>query len=273
MGYKIYFIAFAFIAVIFSIEMIISQHKNNKSSFTNILNEEYNFGSSDVKEPFLPTLVTPESELTNDQPRSFDDKFNKPPIKEEIGHYMIYPQGAGVYMSSKDSDSFSRAGKDILLTSYSIPESYGESSFNDPTGEKSARIIDITKSSVGNQSQFKPTESMSDDAYPEAYSNGNREFPGMIDYNDSFVPENNIVLQGSPGKMNNSPNVECDSSYPRVVKYNGNCITAGDIPYGTTLDVNGKQVVNPRLVSRWESYTGNYNAEQVIKDGLLFPKM
>lgn len=279
MEYKNYFIAFAIIAVLFVIMMVTTR---SKSSFSNILNEQNNFSNvneqnycGNVKEPFSPTLVTPESELTNDQPRSFDNNFIKPTVKEEIGFSMLYPQGAGVYMSSKDTESFSRAGKDILLTSYSIPESYGESSFNDPTGQKSAKIIDISNSSVGVQNQFKPTEFMSNMSYPEAYSNGNKEFVNIIDYNDQFVPESNILLQNLPGRTNTSTEVGCDTNYPQVVKYNDSCITSGDIPYGTSIDLNGKKIVNPRLISRWESYTGNYDVERVLdsKDGLLFPKM
>jgi hypothetical protein len=49
------------------------------------------------------------------------------------------------------------------------------------------------------------------------------------------------------------------------------CITEGDIPYTKTID--GK--VNPRLVSRWESYTGDYSASEALKakGGLLFPEI
>jgi len=253
-----------------------------KLRFTNILNEKVNF--SDVyevpttgKETFSPTLVTPDSELNEEQPMRFDNNFVRPPINEEIGFGMIYPQGSGVSMSPKDSDSFSKAGNYILLSDHTIPESYGESSFNDPTGKKSARIIEV--GSVGKQNQFKPYELNfnHEKVYSEAYKNGNTEFVKSINYNDpSFVPEENTVLQGSPGKTDNSSNVGCDTLYPKVVKYKGSCITAGDIPYGTTIDVNGKKVVNPRLVSAWESYTNKYNADDVINgtsDGLLYPKI
>ena len=56
-----------------------------------------------------------------------------------------------------------------------------------------------------------------------------------------------------------------------IEKYGDFCITEVDIPYGQV--VNGK--VNPRLVSRWESYTGQYSRDAALEpiDGLLYPNL
>ena len=90
-----------------------------------------------------------------------------------------------------------------------------------------------------------------------------------INYMDSYVPENNLILQSSPGQDSSMNN--CESTYPNTEQIDGLCITDGDIPYGKI--VNGK--VNPRLVSRWESYTGMYNRQAALDqiDGLLYPAL
>jgi len=258
----------------------------NKPNFGLVPKQPVTFGNNELpsnsvssfeptmqKNDFSPTLETESSQLNNFQPKQFSKDFVPPPIKEEIGLAMVYPQGMGVSMSPADSNSFSPGNKDSLLTDYSIPESYGESSFNDPTGKLSARIIDI--SSTGTQDSFKPMDSLAKHPYSAAYTLGNKEFvlPNSVytDYNDTFVPERNTVLQGSPGKDNTM--APCDTLYPPVVKYGDSCITAGDIPYGEYVMVNGQKVVNPRLVSREEFYTGNYDADKALSNefGLLYP--
>lgn len=185
-----------------------------------------------------------------------------PTIKEEIGLGIAYPQGSGVGMSKLDSNSFTAPGG--LLTNYSIPTAYGESNLIDPTGRNGAgqgsRIIKIK--STGNQMEFKPTESHLDGA---SFINGFKP----INYTDAFVPENNLKLQSSPGQVSLLNN--CETTYPNTEHIEDLCITEGDIPYGQI--VNGK--VNPRLVSRWQSYTGDYSRAEALQDvdGLLYPKL
>jgi hypothetical protein len=92
----------------------------------------------------------------------------------------------------------------------------------------------------------------------------------IINYSSQFEPEQNLKIQSSPGQYNTSP-ADCETTYPKTVKYNNSCITEGDIPYGQV--VNNK--VNPRLVSRWESFTGDYSREQALQqvDGVLYPDL
>jgi hypothetical protein len=87
-------------------------------------------------------------------------------------------------------------------------------------------------------------------------------------HNLDFQMEN-LVIQTSPGQTSTLPN--CEQTYPNVVKYKDFCITEGDIPYGQVVD--GR--VNPRLVSRWESYTGDYSREAALQniDGVLYPEL
>ena len=90
-----------------------------------------------------------------------------------------------------------------------------------------------------------------------------------VNYNSLFNPEDNLKLQTSPGQQSNLPN--CETTYPNVVKYNNFCITEGDIPYGQIVD----NKVNPRLVSRWESFTGDYSRQDALTpiDGVLYPNL
>jgi hypothetical protein len=236
------------------------------------------------KNNFNPNLIN--YNLTDTQPLSFPP-LNKPstlapPIRpdvpEEIGLAMAYPQGSGVGMDKSDSNSFEPSNPGPLLTDYSIPEAYGESSLTDPTGKRGAsqgaRIIKIKN--TGNQLNYKPMDETEETTYSAAYTdtevntgrfliNGSQD----IDYTDNYVPENNLGLEISPGQYGDL--TSCEKTYPNVVKYNGACITEGDIPYGQV--VNGK--VNPRLVSRWESYTGDYSREEALQDvdGLLYPEL
>ena len=226
--------------------------------------------------------------ITDQQPSSFPPisanvpgtfKLAKPDVPEEIGLAMVYPQGDGVGMSKSDSNSFYPNKPGPLLTDHVGPESYGESSFTDPSGTKGAdqgcRVIKL--SNTGNQMNYKPTDENCSDIYAAAYSSkgevqkGNQllQETAQIDYSDSFKPEDNLIIQTSPGQQSNLPN--CEQTYPNVVKYNDLCITEGDIPYGQIVD--GK--VNPRLVSRWQSFTGDYSREEALNpiDGVLYPNL
>jgi len=236
---------------------------------------------------FTGKLVTPMATLNLNQPKSFPDLeekqteiFNlaKPDVPEEIGLGTKYPQGDGVGMSRLDSNSFYPGNPGPLLTDFSNPESYGESSLTDPTGTKGsnqgARVLRIVD--TGNQMNYKPVDESTKCVFSAAYKDLEVE-KGLsfingtnpIDYSDSFNPEENLAIQTSPGQTGDLP--ICEKTYPNVVKYGEFCITEGDIPYGQV--VNGK--VNPRLVSRWESYTGDYSREDALNpvDGVLYPKL
>jgi hypothetical protein len=240
------------------------------------------------KSSFYDTLTKPADALVNnEQPLSFPPlnvtppntfPLMKPDVPEEIGLAMVYPQGSGVGMEKIDSNSFEPGNPGPLLTDYINPESYGESSLADPTGklgsDQGCRVIKYT--STGNQLDFKPMDDSEKQIFSAAYTSGEVQEgkyfingSGPINYNSSFNPESNLVLQTSPGQGSTLPN--CETTYPNVVKYDGLCITEGDIPYGKV--VNGK--VNPRLVSRWQSYTGDYSPEEALNpiDGVLYPNL
>ena len=203
--------------------------------------------------------------------------LEKPTVKEETGLAMVFPTGAGASMSNLDSNAFTPGKPGPLLTNYTIPESYGESSLTDPSGNKGAnqgaRIIQME--SAGNQLIFKPTDESENAVFSAAYHKGEVQTGNthidskFINYSSSFKPEHNLTLQTSPGQESTLKN--CESTFPRVEKYKDFCITEGDIPYGQI--VNGK--VNPRLVSRWESYTGDYSRKAALEpiDGLLYPTL
>jgi len=227
--------------------------------------------------------------LTNEQPRSFPGvnpstevpefpPLVPPVVPEEIGLAMVYPQGPGVGMSKMDSNSFTTSTPGPLLSDYTIPESYGESSLTDPFGnqgaEQSARILKI--GSTGEQSNFKPIDETECCTFSSAYTKGevtdnyhhiNGSKP--INYTDSYNPSTNLKLQSSPGMSSTLPN--CETTYPNVVKYNNFCITEGDIPYGQVVD----NKVNPRLVDRWQSFTGDYSRAEALSpiDGTLYPNL
>lgn len=231
------------------------------------------------KSKFSGNLVNPAAALNKVQPRSFPSLKSTglapPVVPEEIGLSQRYPQGVGVGMTNADSNSFKPGHPGPLLTDYTIPESYGESSLTDPTGRfganQGARILRIV--STGDQLNFKPSDETEKDNFSVAYSCRpglvNEEPACSIDYSDSFVPEQNLTITTSPGQESNLCN--CEQTYPNVVKYGDFCITEGDIPYGQV--VGGK--VNPRLVSRWESYTGDYSRKEALRpvDGLLYPNL
>ena len=205
--------------------------------------------------------------------------LSDPDVPEEIGLAIKYPQGVGVGMDKSDSNSFQPGNPGPLLTNYTVPESYGASSLTDPDGvkgaDKGARVIRMTNK--GHPLIFKPRDEADSKVYAAAYSSGEVTegysfMPGVdkMNYSDDFNPENNLVIQTSPGQESGGRS-ECEKTYPNVVKYGEFCITAGDIPYGKVVD--GK--VNPRLVSRWESYTGNYSTRDALEniDGLLYPAL
>jgi hypothetical protein len=236
---------------------------------------------------FTGKLSVPISTLTTEQPKSFppvqepqEEIFNlsKPDVPEEIGLSMLYPQGQGVGMSKDDSNSFYPDKPGPLLTTYKNPESYGESSLTDPSGTKGAdqgcRVIRFTD--TGDQLKYQPFDESNKATFASAFG-GSEVQKGLsfvngaseINYTDSFNPENNLVIQTSPGQTSTLPN--CEKTYPNVVKFGESCITEGDIPYGQVVD--GK--VNPRLVSRWESYTGDYSRQAALNpvDGVLYPNL
>ena len=233
------------------------------------------------KSGFNDTLSGPITEIPPKQFEPINKKHGEhpplanPTVKEEIGLAMAYPQGAGASMSDSDSNAFTPTNPGPLLTDYSIPEAYGESSLSDPIGNngasEGARVIRLVN--AGNQKGFKPTDEYEKKSglATVAYSNklSTNKINTPVVYHDTFIPEDHMVLQSSPGQETDISN--CEKTYPHVVKYGNFCITEGDIPYGQVVD--GK--VNPRLVSRWESYTGLYDRQQALKpiDGLLYPHL
>ena len=232
-----------------------------------------------TKSGFKDNLVNPTASLNKSQPRSFPSLSSTglapPVVPEEIGLAQMYPHGQGVGMTNADSNAFTPTHPGPLLTDYTIPESYGESSLTDPTGQfgagQGSRILRILN--TGDQLNFKPSDEIESNNYSRAYSTDvglvNNNDSTNIDYSDEFVPEKSLTITASPGQASSLSN--CQVTYPNVVKYGEFCITSGDIPYGQV--VAGK--VNPRLVSRWESYTGDYSREEALRpiDGNLYPNV
>jgi len=236
---------------------------------------------------FKSTLITPFSEIDTIPPKSFppvsSDSINginlaEPVVPEEIGLGSKYPQGAGVGMSDSDSNSFEPFKPGPLLTDYTIPESYGESSLTDPFGTngagQGARVLRIKN--TGDQMSYQPVDDSVNYSFAGAYGTSEvNKGPALINgtppvnYTDTFNPNDNLKIQASAGQQSSLPN--CESWYPNTVKYDGFCITEGDIPYGQIVD----NKVNPRLVSRWESFTGDYSREAALApiDGLLYPNL
>jgi len=241
-----------------------------------------------AKSSFYGTLNNPPDTLVQgNQPMNFPklntpvqniESLSPPDVPEEIGLGMVYPQGDGVGMSPTDSNSFYPGNPGPLLTTFVNPESYGESSLTDPTGlngsDQGARVLRIKN--TGNQMGYKPLDMSMKSNFSAAYSDSEIQKGAMfingsqeIKYDDPWNPEDNLLLQTSPGQQSNLTN--CEQTYPNVVKYGDLCITEGDIPYGQVVD--GK--VNPRLVSRWESFTGDYSREAALNpiDGVLYPNL
>jgi len=238
-----------------------------------------------IKSQFNDELVS--TNITDQQPKSFPkinepvsnfSKLYPPDVPEEIGLAHVYPQGQGVGMNKSDSNSFEPDKPGPLLTDYTIPESYGESSLSDPNGfngaDQGARILKIKNN--GSQINYKPMDEAENQFYSAAYYNGEVQNglelvngSAFINYQDDFKPSDNLKLQSSPGQTTTIAN--CETTYPNVIKYNNLCITEGDIPYGQVVD----NKVNPRLVSRWQSYTGDYSREEALGplDGTLYPNL
>jgi len=281
--------------VLLVIFILITLFKGNKSSFT--FNENISGGVITDQQPKIFPLFTNNNGDVPKVPAGtkqyWDYEYTEFPkgenqsipllpatIKEETGFAMLYPQGSGVGMTSKDSNAFTPDKPGTLLTDFKIPEAYGESSLSDPYGnngaDQASRILRIKN--LGNQVNFKPTDKAIYKNYASAYSNANAEVESgfktingteYVNYSDDYSPSGNLMLQSSPGQMSALPN--CETTYPNTEKYKDYCITDGDIPYGQI--VNGK--VNPRLVSRWQSYTGDYDRQDALKqiDGLLYPTL
>jgi hypothetical protein len=246
----------------------------SKSSFNPTLNTTPNV--TDAQPRSFPAINKPEPDNANQSGDVF--KLETPDVPEEIGLYMAYPQGSGVGMSSADSNSFYPDKPGPLLTDHVGPESYGESSLADPSGfqgaDQGCRVLKLK--GTGNQLVYKPLDETTKCNFSAAYTPGEFQKGATFingvqpfNYTDSFNPESNLILQTSPGQQSTLTN--CESTYPNVVKYKDMCITAGDIPYGQVVD--GK--VNPRLVSRWESFTGDYSRKDALSpiDGVLYPDL
>uniref|UniRef100_A0A6C0I8A0 Uncharacterized protein n=1 Tax=viral metagenome TaxID=1070528 RepID=A0A6C0I8A0_9ZZZZ len=221
----------------------------------------------------LPPLSSP-TKIPLNIPPPGDIPLAKPVVREETGFANIYPTGSGYSMSKKDSNSFYPTKPGPLLTNYSIPSAYAESNLANRGDSGNGRIIRIKN--TGNQTNFKPTDEAEPLVYSAAYQNSEVQ-NGLalingtigIPYGDNYKPEDNLKLESSPGQM--SPVDNCEITYPNTVKYKNLCITEGDIPYGKVVD----NKVNPRLVSRWESYTGDYNRQAALNpiDGTLYPTL
>jgi len=184
----------------------------------------------------------------------------QPVLREEVGS-VAYPQGHGVGMNISDSNAL--PPKKVLLKSKTfLPQAYGESSLADANGTKgtvdSCRVLEL--SSMGNQNNFKP--------YSKGVNDHSFMNPGeMISYGSDWRPsKQGLKLACQAGK--NSPNTPCQEWLPRNFKIDGLCVTAGDLPY------DDPNLPNPRLVSRPEFFTGNFqnlNETTFNNGGSLFP--
>lgn len=204
-------------------------------------------------------------------------ELDPPTVKEEIGLGIKYPQGQGVAMSPSDSNTFALPNPNALLSKHNVPQANGISNYADLTGtlgaNEGAKIIKLVNTGV--QNKFKPQDE--DFRYPGTYSSAydtdNTIYvtPGSVEinYNDSFEPEKQLKLTSSAGKE--SKTADCAEYFPANIKLEDICISKVDLPYGKIIN----NQVNPRLVSRWESYTNNYNPEEALSlaDGNMYPKI
>ena len=190
----------------------------------------------------------------------------KPDVPEEIG-FPLY--GKGVSTDPADSNVFiSEKNPGSLHTEYNQNDSIGESSYSDQFG---SRIIKLN--SAGIQSSFLGKDEAEFKYEAGAYNKPPVQsgytllnYNNPINYSSNFNPSSNLKIETPPGQYTSTDN--CETTYPNTINNNGVCLTAGDIPYNTI--VNGK--VNPRLVSRWESLTGSYDPNQIIKQSSsLYP--
>ena len=175
-----------------------------------------------------------------------------PPVKEEIGLAQVYPQGSGVAMSSENSKGLP---PDLKLDDHNYPEAYGQSSLGNRKMQFTDGMKILSVKTTGKQ-----------DNYSGLYFND--DYLNVSD-GPEFQIEQLMQVETIPGKQFNNNDIP-EQSYPATLQYKNNFIIDGDIPYGET--VNGK--INPRLLSRWEYYTNQYNAkEKLSQSGLLYPKV
>jgi hypothetical protein len=271
---KLIFYVFGFIVFCLLIYFLIN---NKGSQFNNVLDGNINEATPRVLPKLFPDLKDNNS-TTNiiGIPTKIDSLGNptieqhipllKPDVPEEIG-FPLY--GKGVSMDPLDSNVFNaEKTPGDLHVNYSQNDSVGESTYSDEFG---SRIIKIKSS--GNQNNFIGLDESTKKYQAGAYNKQNIQSgytlingSNSINYSSEFIPTQNLKLETSPGHSTVTEN--CESTYPHTINNNGICLTEGDIPYNSI--VNGK--VNPRLVSRWESYTGNYNPNDIIKQqSSLFP--
>jgi hypothetical protein len=249
----------------------------NKSNFNNTIsgdsiniNTPYKFNdldnkfiNNDVNDPLLYI-----GKNINNGSANKEQQINlvKADVPEE-GAYPIY--GSGASMDRNDSNvllSDTEVGP--LHLEFKNNESIGESPYTDKNG---SRIVKIK--STGNQTLFKGIDENEKNHYLATdnlneISSGNYLLKNEknIDYSSDYLPTENIKLESSPGYYTNSD--ICENTYPRNIKNKNTCILEGDIPYGEI--VNGK--VNPRLLSRYEYLTGDYDPySKINKTGNLYP--
>jgi len=236
---------YSYILLVFLVLLLLFIFTQKKSGFNDVLDGQIN----------TITPIIPDSYNTC----SNDISLLRPDVPEERA-FPLY--GAGASMDRDDSNTTANINKsDSLHTLFKVNESIGESPFSQNINSRIIKIKD-----VGKQNMFNAFEK---NFYTAAFVNNtildNKKF--VTQQYDDYNPSNNLLLESSPGSVNNSE-VNCESTYPKVVNFNGMCLTEGDIPYEQI--VNGK--VNPRLVSRWESFTGQYDPNQVLlTNGLLYP--
>lgn len=264
--------------------IITNQYPRAFSPYENKLNIISTSSNSNLEESqnepgLIPESVVEGFSLMKERLYTTPGKYSRiqllnPEVKEEVGFEL---QGSGVGMSLKDSNSFYPDNPGELLSDYTNAESLGGSSLGDPSGKKalnSSRIIKLK--SAGSQVNYKPLDESQKEYLAGAYSNSNVQSGkvfvnnnNIINYEDSFNTDESLNLENSPGST--SVFNSCETTYPKTVKYNDYCITDGDIPYNEVVD--GR--VNPRLVSRWQSFTGNYNPKDVLVPdaGILYPTL
>ena len=236
---------YSYILLVFLVLLLLFIFTQKKSGFNDVLDGQINNNT-----PVIQDMYTSGNDIT----------LLPPDVAEERA-FPLY--GDGVSMDRADSNIIQNS-KNLgpLHTSFKVRESSGESSF---TENINSRIIKIKN--AGKQNIFNGFEEV---FYPAAFINNtflNNKFVSSNQYDD-YNPNDNLILESSPGSVNCNQQVNCESTYPKVVNFNGMCLTEGDIPYEQI--VNGK--VNPRLVSRWESFTGDYDPNKIIlNNGLLYP--
>jgi len=269
--------------VLIVIIYFVLNNSTNKSSFNNVLSGgpideliPINFKKLQNKSNNKFNKLEEQETLSNKYEGYVNTPQNislvEPDLPEEKG-FPIYGKGAS--MDVRDSNILNKIDDNVLHTGFLKNESIGESTFSDKYG---SRILKIN--SVGIQDNFKPVDEAEKKFFSASYDNFEKKLTqtgfdflndkdDFINYDDSFNPSNNIKIEASPGTFTESD--KCENTLPRTIKGDqGACYTEGDIPYDSI--INGK--VNPRLVSRWQSYTGDYDPQDVLnytKSGVLYP--